>query len=322
MKLFIGNTIFIICLAATSFTVEAQFIKVLGKQVENQLRNRASQRVGQAVDKGLDKVEDAAKGKSNDNRPKSKKEKESKTIDDDNNVKNTAVMTNGEDNEAAPPTCDFVAGRNIVFFQDFNQLRQGAFPSNWRSTGNGEVVKLNGSPQNWLSINTQGAYMPEINNLPVDFTLEIDLACPIHTETEGFSLEMVNLSDKSQFYNWEKGTGKDAIGKGIKINFKPGNSSYIIQSGSEQSLQNERQTTTFLSGDKNSFVHISITKQSQHIRVYLNKQKIWDLPEAFTNPGNVNSMIFRSFNSKNPRDIFYITNIKLATGDFNTALNR
>lgn len=156
--------------------------------------------------------------------------------------------------------------------------------------------------------------MPEINYVPDNFTFEFDLACSADlADTYGFATEILNLDNRRQFHDWEHGTGKDAIGKGIKINFKPGGSSYIVQLGNEQTLQNERQAKEFLSGDKNNSVHISISKQNERLRVYVNQQKIWDLPQAFAETGKVNTIIFRSFDTKNAKDGFFLTNIKLAT---------
>ncbi len=67
-----------------------------------------------------------------------------------------------------------------------------------------------------------------------------------------------------------------------------------------------------------NFVHISIKIQNERLRVYMNQKKVWDLPKAFAETGKANSIIFSNHAPQSAKDGFFLTNIKLATGDPDT----
>ncbi|MEI9913318.1 MAG: hypothetical protein WDO71_28945 [Bacteroidota bacterium] len=43
---------------------------------------------------------------------------------------------------------------------------------------------------------------------------------------------------------------------------------------------------------KTNPVHVSIWRQKERVRVYVNEQKIWDVPKAVTKDAKFNSIIF------------------------------
>ena len=65
--------------------------------------------------------------------------------------------------------------------------------------------------------------------------------------------------------------------------------------------------------NKNNVAHISIWRQKSRIRVYINQEKVIDLPKALT--GTYSKIVFTpdySYNSN--EDILHIANLRVAVG--------
>lgn len=290
MNRFISGFASFILLVMLTSSADAQFLKVLKRQVENQVKNRASQRVGQAVDKGLDKVEGAATGKE-----------ENKASTDDN-ADDSDKEDNGTEGKSEPvfsieSKFDFVPGEKITAYEDFSKTELGDFPENWNTDGKGEVVKIKGWSEKWLYVNTNGTYTPDFsNNLPDNFTFELDLASSADvTRTDGFSVSFYNQSSR------------------VEIRFKPGVSFYF-----GTNVSNHIETNEFHPRNNLNFVHISFKIQNERLRVYMNQKKVWDLPKAFAETGKPNGIKFQTHYPQSAKDGFFFTNLKLATGDPDT----
>jgi outer membrane protein OmpA-like peptidoglycan-associated protein len=65
---------------------------------------------------------------------------------------------------------------------------------------------------------------------------------------------------------------------------------------------------------ENNFAHIAIWRQTQRLRVYLNGEKIWDLPRAFDVSGKYNAITFAYQGSYKTEDYYLLGNVRLAVG--------
>jgi outer membrane protein OmpA-like peptidoglycan-associated protein len=63
----------------------------------------------------------------------------------------------------------------------------------------------------------------------------------------------------------------------------------------------------------NTKVHVSIWRQDQRVRVYLNDKKVWDVPNALDAGININTIYFRSNGTDNEVDTYFLDNVKIAT---------
>ena len=65
----------------------------------------------------------------------------------------------------------------------------------------------------------------------------------------------------------------------------------------------------------NTFAHISLWRQGQRLRIYVNGEKVTDLPRAFDANAKYNALIFNS-NSfhQETQDYYLVGNIRLAVG--------
>jgi OOP family OmpA-OmpF porin len=63
-----------------------------------------------------------------------------------------------------------------------------------------------------------------------------------------------------------------------------------------------------------NFAHVSIWRQNQRMRVYVNNEKIWDLPKAFGQGATYNGVVLATNTFHSPEDFYVLNNIRLAVG--------
>lgn len=218
---------------------------------------------------------------------------------------------------------DFVPGEKIIVSEDFSQDAIGDFPAKWNTNGSGEVVKVEGEPGHWLMINKKGRYIPEyINNLPENFTLEFDLMCNDKFSFYSNALDIFFLTHSNNQRVFEYSYISYDKRSGVKIGIHPSDASLkggmaystTYQDGVE-AMRNEVKTSQFSSNMGKSKVKVSIWRQKQRIRVYLNQEKVFDLPRAFAAGKTYNTLLFDIWSGMhNENDKYLISNIRLAAG--------
>ena len=78
-------------------------------------------------------------------------------------------------------------------------------------------------------------------------------------------------------------------------------------------MRNEAATAQF-HAKTHPFVRVSIWRQKARLRVYMNEEKVWDLPRAFVAGTNYNSICFSLGSFSETTDRYLIGDIKLAVG--------
>ncbi len=78
-------------------------------------------------------------------------------------------------------------------------------------------------------------------------------------------------------------------------------------------MKNETDQAQFHAGKK-LFAHISIWRQKQRLLVFINENKVWDVPRAFDVGNNYNSVVFQTGGFHSDNDKYYIANLRLASG--------
>ena len=206
---------------------------------------------------------------------------------------------------------DFVPGEKIVAFEDFTQDAIGDFPAKWNTNASGEVVTIAGKSGRWLKLAASGFFSPEfIKVLPDNFTFEFDLLTA--PTFQGFYLNTI-ISELPT--------------SGGLANLSGSNNSFILRmhpgSGGEGTTQTElRQDANSTPATSKSIkhftktanpVHISLWRQKQRVRVYLNEEKLWDLPRTFTPTAKPNGIYFFLRNDAG-ESTYYVANLRLAVG--------
>ena len=296
-------------------------------RVKRKVEQRANQKVDQTIDKGIDKTEEAAKG------DKTKKDTTSKNTTTKPGTKgSTEVIPDPEAPSKAPAEFktyakfDFVPGEKIVAIEDFSQVAPGDFPDKWNTNSTGDIQTVEGRSGNWLSISKPGIFLPEfITSLPENFTLEFELYCSKNYSFYSSPFNVIFASLKNpgkEFTNWRKyGPGPR---EGVLCWFHPqdagmknGHSGYEVHVDSKEQMENAGPTAQFRNKE-NNYVKVSIWRQKNRLRVYMNEEKIWDVPRAFSNDVNYNTLLLMRHTSHNPEDRFLFSNLRLAVGAADT----
>lgn len=205
---------------------------------------------------------------------------------------------------------DFVPGEVIIVYEDFMQDAVGDFPAKWNTNSAGETVTLDGKQGHWLMLTKPGVFMPDfIDSLPDNFTLEYDVLADAPVHSWGITTIVAELKDRNKPEDWRYAANS------FELNMIPGTdgngSCYYkrVKNGA-----NEAANSTPIDHFKSltAPVHISIWRQKERLRVYLNQDKTWDVPKAFLPDAKLNSLIF--FMQLSDKWNFIIGNIRLATG--------
>ncbi len=212
---------------------------------------------------------------------------------------------------------DFVPGDKVLVYEDFSQDAIGDFPENWNTNSAGETVTVTGESGHWLMINKKGVFKPEdIKSLPDNFTLEFDL---IYSSDNYISfLETLFMSQGNgkdgkeplnAEFNYNKRSGVDL---GIQPIPRDKGGTAIIRSytGGDKTIENQVQ----FQNNGATKIKVSIWRQKQRLRVYLDQNKVFDLPRAFTAGEIYNTVMFDCYGDFSNQNKYLISNIKLAVG--------
>ncbi|MFC3559341.1 OmpA family protein [Pedobacter jamesrossensis] len=221
---------------------------------------------------------------------------------------------------------DFVQGEKVLVIENFSNDNVGDFPAKWSTNSGGELVKI--GEENWLNLGKNGVFMPQfITNLPNNFTFEFDANCSTnfnnYSNALSFSIADLPVPTKD-FIKWKQ---FNRLGRsGIEVSIHPkqvstantkGTTNYQAYQNGNYGDKNKAIQNEFVS-DVKPTVHVSIWRQKNRLRVYLNQEKVWDLPNAFVDGKKYNSILFQTGNFKNEDDKYYINNLRLAVGNPDT----
>src|SRR5688500_13849316 len=298
-----------IALLVITFFAQAQFKKLL---------DRAKEKVGSKTNEKVDKkADDAMDGKSEDNQ--STKENNQSTKEN-NATDATSKEVSSSTNPAtikAYSKFDFVPGEKIIGFEDFSTGNIGDFPAGWNTTAAGEIVTIEGKQGRWLWFTKPGLFIPEFTeSYPEDFTFEFDLLHGIPINGAKFIISFTELSNLSQPQYWSNAANQFNISldnaiTGTELDV----SRFVARKNSSTDIQN--MSNPGILNDRNNPAHISIWRQKERVRVYVNEMKVWDVPKAALRDARFNAIVFSVIYAEEVVK-HYIGNLRLAVGATDT----
>lgn len=215
---------------------------------------------------------------------------------------------------------DFVPGDKLIAYEDFSATEIGDFPLKWNTNATAEVVNLNNKPGKWLKINKESVFHPEfITNLPDNFTLEFDLGINQGFDSPPLVLNITKLKTPDEYrdyYHYVNWRGTHTLHMQFApaiVDVRPGNSKLQAGKDGNHAVNNDVSLTTWDNSSQN-FAHISIWRQKERLRVYLNGEKIWDIPRVFDSLTKYNAITFAVQGSYKLDDYYLLNNIRLAVG--------
>jgi outer membrane protein OmpA-like peptidoglycan-associated protein len=306
----------------------------LEQRVKDKVKQRAEQRTDEAIDKALDKTEEGAK-KAAKGEKKNKKEKDNES-NTENNDSNNNSESEGNSEEGSNKTStsapakkslqtygkyDFVPGEKIIAQEGFEQVAISDYPVDWNTNSGAEIVNVDGENGKWLMMNNPGVFMPEfITDLPENFTLEFDLICNEEFSYYSSPLEVWLASmtkPEAEFTAYgDYGRTPNAFVFSLHPTLQTDVEGVIryknFDTEGNEIISNDISTNQFIASKKNK-VHVSVWRQKNRIRVYLNEEKVLDLPRAFASSINYNRITFARKDGTEG-DRYLLGNIRFAVG--------
>jgi outer membrane protein OmpA-like peptidoglycan-associated protein len=206
---------------------------------------------------------------------------------------------------------DFVPGDELLFFDDFSQDFIGDFPSKWNTNGSGELVKINNSSNKWLELisGSNTLYIPDITNLPEEFTLEFDILTKgLNNKTSSQSYFKILVSDNNTFSKNNNFSAVEIplcqfIAQGIII---------------ENNINGKREIRNTVQVDIRKQItkrnHISIAVNKQRLRFWINESKYVDIPRLLPSNVKMQSIKLHLRGLDINKESLFVSNFKIAKG--------
>jgi OOP family OmpA-OmpF porin len=286
---------------------------------KQKVKDRVEQRADEGMDKVLDKAEEGVKNEGTASKQKETEKKSEKVPATE--MKPTAVPASFE----SYSRYDFIPGDNIVYAEDFSQDVIGEFPLKWSTNSRGETVTIGAMENKWLRLFQNSLFLsPYIKSLPENFTAEFDLVLNFKDKELSYIFPQVDVYLLNSAAGDEKGKNffNSQSGRStMKIAIAPSaeeNSSISVTSDKNgtETFNNSPKPLTKLGYNYGKPVHFAIWIQKERFRMWMNGEKIYDIPQAVPENPSFNRFGFgvASSNYAEENVGYYITNIKFAQG--------
>jgi hypothetical protein len=293
-------------LLAGSLLSQAQLRGIL-----NKVKNKAEQTADKKVDAEIDKAFAESNGKSQQPEASTPVAKESmQPLPDDRSIKSFSKY-------------DFMSGDSILYAEDFQQEAIGELPTNWNTSGSGEVTTLDKYPGQWLRLHKGFTYLSSNQKqFGENYTVEFDMILQLKNNgwmyPEVFFGLFASKNEPNGGNNFLKEYRKNSavIAALFPAEFKATKirmNSYFDNKG-------------YFNGDNKAFealektygtpVHVAIQVQKERFRMWINEEKLFDVPKGIPT-GNIMNQLFFQVGYTNYAEEQYgifINNIKVATG--------
>jgi Outer membrane protein and related peptidoglycan-associated (lipo)proteins len=219
-------------------------------------------------------------------------------------------------------TYDFIPGSKVLLADDFSQDAQGQFPLKWYTRSKGEVVTLNNAKGKWLRL-YPGAFVSPVVNIGENATIEFDLIMdwPLAGGymVPAFNFAFYDRGNKGEIMSYDY-----RLKNCLKVGIAPYRSEAAVQLTSYENVAKKLETDKYRVANFDrkvgNVIHVAISIQKERIRIWLDKEKVFDLPNAVPLNSNFNQLKLDmgSSNYTNDQLGFYVSNFKIAEGSGDT----
>lgn len=293
----------------------AQLLKRLQKSAERTVERKLEQKTEKETGKVMDSILDPSQKSAPKKAPTNTSDNaNSKKENGPSSAATTPNNANISDNLEVYSKFDFVPGDKILFYDDFSQDFIGDFPSKWNTNGSGAVVKLNSAEGNWFELKSGHGtlYIPDLNNLPEDYTIEFDLM------TSGMGPKTTSSSAFLEFYISDNDALQESSKNQVKTSFP------LCQYNTLPIYSKTRFNGTAGSVDSRVNMdireellnqpHIAIAITKNRYRVWVNERKAIDIPRMIEEQNVLKHIKFGVVGLKNEVERIFISNIRVADG--------
>jgi outer membrane protein OmpA-like peptidoglycan-associated protein len=214
---------------------------------------------------------------------------------------------------------DFVAGEQVLIADDFAQDAIGEFATLWNTNNKGEVVKIDGV--NWLKIYQRSMYLtPNKNKFPENYTVEFDLIMDMHNKGYLYPELSFTLLNTGTLAPSDNAVFRNQYGeKAMRVNMHLGGNNdtkgrlHTYVKGAT-TFSTDYHDLRLLEKSYGKPVHFAMSIQKQRFRLWINEEKIYDLPKVIEDVFNQVAFNISGSNYSDNDLSFYLSNFKIATG--------
>jgi OOP family OmpA-OmpF porin len=213
---------------------------------------------------------------------------------------------------------DFVPADKVVFFEDFSQEPVGEFPSKWFTRSKGEVVTLNNATGKWFRLYPGGFLSPTVD-MKEDYTVEFDLIMDWPVKggylVPSFGVSFYDRGVKSYVFSYDY-----QLVNNMNVQIVPFRSEAYVTMASRENrkpkFNSDKVKISAFDAKSAKVVHVAFSVQKERVRMWLDEEKVFDIPDGAPYPGNLNQLKveMNTSNYTNEQIGYYVTNFKVATG--------
>lgn len=281
------------------------------KKMANRAEQAATNKAGNAVEKGVNDASDKVLNGG------AKKEDSGATPAA---AKTTTPAPAPSSKVAAYSKFDFVAGDQLLLSDDFAQDVVGEFAMLWNTNNKGEVVSMKDGTK-WLKLFQQGTYLtPNKQTLPEDHTIEFDMILDMHNTGYLYPeilFTLFNSGTESPVSNSVFRKLHDNSAIGIQLSLGESNNTRTVlrtHAKGAETFRTNAQQLKILEENYGKPFHVAISVQKTRFRMWINEQKIYDMPRIVESTFNQLAIGVSGSNYKEDQLGFYLSNLKLAGG--------
>jgi len=288
----------------------SQILKKLGDKVKNKTDRKVEQKVDKTIDNVFKKNTEAEKSIQKNS-----------TVTEKVDAPDTTESTT-----AYKSKFDFIPGEKVIYGEDFSEDEVGDFPAKWNTNGSGEIVTIDNMVGRWLMLKASSNFsFNDLLKLPENFTLQFDLVCsvPFTWNSGSIFLGIADIKNPETYLNTRSHNLNSNDNIVFWLDMRPTDSKKKAKGYGHYNLYNTSDTKMvsanlempwFADTKENHLLKVSVWKQKQRLRIYLNENKIIDLPRILPPGMNVNTLVFKT-ESLSGNDKYFISNLRIAIGN-------
>lgn len=248
--IFVKCSLLLAAAVVCSVTVHAQFGNVLQKA-----KDKAAQKAQDAIDKKM------SSSSSSTGTSSTSTDNTTASTGDTNSGSQLRKRLNVES------VFDFVPGDTVLYASGFEKQPAGALPSDWKTNGSGQLVKISDFPGAWLQVQVNSTYKLKQNlYLPSHCSIEFDILNSVD-KIKDINPVQFGVAENNSVAGWNEGDISN-----VQLEYY--NKDEVVTFAGPTDKYNSLKFD--LEPYANDKMHVSIEINGNNMKVYLEKQKILD----------------------------------------------
>ncbi|MBL7760022.1 MAG: OmpA family protein [Sediminibacterium sp.] len=290
---------------------------ILGK-----FKQKVKDRIEQRTEEGMDKVLDKTESKISEGKKKNKSKEDGEVPA----TKQESVPVAGQPSFKSYSRYDFIPGEQVVYAEDFSQDVIGEFPLKWSTNNHGETQTIDSREGKWMRMYQSGRFIsPYIKRLPENFTAEFDVVMNVTSADIAMAypellFKLVSMppgDERAKNYlidftgiTTATVTIMPSVDVGSIVNMR------VSQKNDVDYFNNPSKEVKALDHVNGRLLHIAIWVQKERYRLWINGEKVYDIPQAIPANASFNRFELETGISsyEDERVGYFISNIKFAQG--------